>query len=204
MVKRTASIEEVLAAIETARDKVMADEVKSLTKLGIPKAMAYQMIASRFHQKVGNQEEAEPDPFEGNSNSWEDTGEQQELELLQAVAQAVAQVRLGDRPSPPASATRPRPSPKTRATAAAPLVLIAAGGDDSDFFYATGFEVETGLYVRFAEGDELLSVSPLEIDQARDEGRIKRVLGYEEVGYQELGKWVSWPRVAARLLASKG
>ncbi len=53
MVKRTASIEEVLAAIETARDKVMADEVKSLTKLGIPKAMAYQMIASRFHQKVG-------------------------------------------------------------------------------------------------------------------------------------------------------
>jgi hypothetical protein len=73
MVKKTASIEEVLAAIETARDKVMADEVKSLTKLGIPKAMAYQMIASRFHQKVGNQEEAEPDPFEGNATtSWEE------------------------------------------------------------------------------------------------------------------------------------
>src|SRR6266705_3247701 len=73
MVKRTASIEEVLAAVEAARDKVMADEVKSLTKLGIPKAMAYQMIASRFHQKVGNQEEAEPDPFEGNATtSWEE------------------------------------------------------------------------------------------------------------------------------------
>ena len=74
--KRAASVEEVLAAIETARDKVMADEVKSLTKLGIPKAMAYQMIASRFHQKVGSPEEAEPDPFEagaGNSN-WEDIG----------------------------------------------------------------------------------------------------------------------------------
>jgi hypothetical protein len=52
----------------------MADEVKSLTKLGIPKAMAYQMIASRFHQKVGNQEEAEPDPFEGNTTSWEEIG----------------------------------------------------------------------------------------------------------------------------------
>jgi hypothetical protein len=74
MVKRTASIEEVLAAIEAARDKVMADEVKSLTKLGIPKAMAYQMIASRFHQKVGNQEEVEPDPFEGNTTSWEEIG----------------------------------------------------------------------------------------------------------------------------------
>ena len=45
VVKKTASIEEVLAAIEAARDKVMADEVKSLTKLGIPKSMAYQMIA---------------------------------------------------------------------------------------------------------------------------------------------------------------
>ena len=74
MVKKTASIEEVLAAIETARDKVMADEVKSLTKLGIPKAMAYQMIASRFHQKVGTQEEAEPDPFESGSTSWEEIG----------------------------------------------------------------------------------------------------------------------------------
>jgi hypothetical protein len=74
MVKKTASIEEVLAAVEAARDKVMADEVKSLTKLGIPKAMAYQMIASRFHQKVGNQEEAEPDPFEGNATSWEEIG----------------------------------------------------------------------------------------------------------------------------------
>jgi hypothetical protein len=74
MAKRTATIEEVLAAIESARDKVMADEVKSLTKLGIPKAMAYQMIASRFHQKV-SQEEAEPDPFESNtSNSWDDIG----------------------------------------------------------------------------------------------------------------------------------
>ncbi len=74
MVKRTASIEEVLAAVEAARDKVMSDEVKSLTKLGIPKAMAYQMIASRFHQKVGTQEEAEADPFEGNATSWEEIG----------------------------------------------------------------------------------------------------------------------------------
>jgi len=74
MAKKTATIEEVLAAVETARDKVMADEVKALTKLGIPKAMAYQMIAARFHQKVGNQEEQEPDPFEGGATSWEEIG----------------------------------------------------------------------------------------------------------------------------------
>ncbi|HEX6547258.1 MAG TPA: hypothetical protein VF134_00775 [Candidatus Dormibacteraeota bacterium] len=71
--KRSATLEEILAAIESARDKVMADEVKSLTKLGIPKAMAYQMIASRFHQKVGH-EEAEPDPFESTGSSWEEIG----------------------------------------------------------------------------------------------------------------------------------
>jgi hypothetical protein len=71
--KRTATLDEILAAIESARDKVMADEVKSLTKLGIPKAMAYQMIASRFHQKVGH-EEAEPDPFESTGSSWEEIG----------------------------------------------------------------------------------------------------------------------------------
>ena len=76
MAKKTASVEEVLAAIDAARDKVMADEVKSLTKLGIPKAMAYQMISSRFHQKSGVQEEAEPDPFEATTtiNSWDEIG----------------------------------------------------------------------------------------------------------------------------------
>ena len=74
MVKRNASIEEILASIEAARDKVMADEVKSLTKLGIPKTMAYQMIASRFHQKVSSPDEAEPDPFEATAPSWDDIG----------------------------------------------------------------------------------------------------------------------------------
>jgi hypothetical protein len=66
--KRTATVDDVLAAIETARDKVMADEIKSLTKLGIPKAMAYQMIASRFHQKTPGQDDGE-DLFEAR---WDD------------------------------------------------------------------------------------------------------------------------------------
>ena len=70
--RRGASIDEVLSAIEAARDKVMAEEVKSYTKLGIPRAMAYQMVASRYHQKAGGVEEAEPDPFEAGHTSWED------------------------------------------------------------------------------------------------------------------------------------
>jgi hypothetical protein len=70
--KRSATVDEILVAIETARDKVMADEVKSLTKLGIPKAMAYQMVASRFRQKAGHEEE--PDPFESAGDNWNDIG----------------------------------------------------------------------------------------------------------------------------------
>lgn len=70
--RRAATLEEVLAAIEAARDKVMADEIKSLTRLGIPKAMAYQMIANRFRQKAPGQEEVESD-FEGGAG-WDDLG----------------------------------------------------------------------------------------------------------------------------------
>ena len=67
--QRNATIEEILTAIEAARDKVMAEEVKSLSKLGIPKAMAYQMVASRFRQKAGAEDE--PDPFESSPNdTW--------------------------------------------------------------------------------------------------------------------------------------
>ena len=71
MNKRQASVDEIVAAIEQARDKVMADEVKSLTKLGIPKAMAYQVVANRFHQN-GAQDEAEPDFDSGHGSTWEE------------------------------------------------------------------------------------------------------------------------------------
>ncbi len=65
MVKQgTVPLEDLITAVETARDKVMADEVKSLVKFGIPKAMAQQMVAARFQQRVGGEEgesgEAEP------------------------------------------------------------------------------------------------------------------------------------------------
>lgn len=65
---RTA-IDDVIAAIEAARDKVMADEVKAMTKLGIPRAMAYQMVAARFHQNVVTDGEGGPE-FE--SSHWND------------------------------------------------------------------------------------------------------------------------------------
>ncbi|HEX4212003.1 MAG TPA: hypothetical protein VIA06_01595 [Candidatus Dormibacteraeota bacterium] len=67
--KRNATVEEILAAVETAKERVMADEVKSYTKLGIPKAMAYQMVASRFRQKSADDD---PDPFEATTQEgWD-------------------------------------------------------------------------------------------------------------------------------------
>lgn len=69
MAKRGAPvhIDDVIAAIETARDKVMADEVKSLVKLGLPKNVAYKMVAERYRQR-GSEEEGQ----EGEQSPWVD------------------------------------------------------------------------------------------------------------------------------------
>jgi|SRR3979490_2000211 hypothetical protein len=68
--KARTAIDDVIAAIEAARDKVMADEVKALTKLGIPRAMAYQMVAARFHQNVVTDGEGGGPEFE--NSHWND------------------------------------------------------------------------------------------------------------------------------------
>src|SRR5438067_13423953 len=66
---RTAS-DDVIAAIEGGRDKVRADEVKALTKLGIPRAMAHQMVAARFHHNVVTDGEGRGPQFE--NRDWDD------------------------------------------------------------------------------------------------------------------------------------
>jgi hypothetical protein len=68
--KARTAIDDVIAAIEAARDKVMADEVKGLTKLGIPRAMAYQMVAARFHQNVVTDGDSGTPEFE--NSHWND------------------------------------------------------------------------------------------------------------------------------------
>jgi hypothetical protein len=62
MTKRvsTVSVDDVISAIETARDKVMSDEVKSLVKLGLPKTVAYDMVTARYRQRTEG-EEGEPE-----------------------------------------------------------------------------------------------------------------------------------------------
>jgi Xaa-Pro aminopeptidase len=85
-----------------------------------------------------------------------------------------------------------------------PIILIPAGDGDADFTYATGFAVETSLYIRFDDGDDVVVTSPLEIDRARVQSRASRNLLLEEAGYEERGPFVSYARLAAKLLRSRG
>ena len=85
-----------------------------------------------------------------------------------------------------------------------PLVLIPSGEADADFTYASGFPIETGLYVRFADGDDVLVASPLEIDRARAQSTARIKLGYAEAGYEDHGPFASWARLAAKMLREKG
>ena len=65
--KGTVSVDDVITAVETARDKVMADEVKSLVKLGLPKNVALKMVAERYRQR-GEGEESEGE----QATAWPD------------------------------------------------------------------------------------------------------------------------------------
>jgi Xaa-Pro aminopeptidase len=85
-----------------------------------------------------------------------------------------------------------------------PIVLIPSGDGDADFTFATGFAVETALYIRFDEGDDVIVTSPLEIDRARVQSRANRQLLLAEAGYEELGPFVSYARLAAKLLRERG
>src|SRR2546426_9947175 len=113
--------------------------------------------------------------------------------LLQAVAQAVETAGLW-RDTEHVEPLVPRQG-KPRRSGSAPLVLIPTGEDDADFIYATGFSVEVGLYVRYGEKDDVLIVSPLEVDRARVQSRVPNIREDHEAYLHE-----SWARLAARLI----
>jgi len=126
---------------------------------------------------------------------------EQQLELLQAVAQAVGGAGLGgDGTAPKAVRSRGRTS-RAKAThmKSRPIVLIPSGDADSDFIYATGFAVETGLYIRFADGDDVLVASPLEIERARIQSRATKVLEDRDAYVHK-----AWARLAAKMLHERG
>ncbi len=130
----------------------------------------------------------------------------QQLELLQAVALAVGGAGLGEAGSSVDGKGSLAARPHRRAgrggathTKSLPIVLIPTSGEDADFIYATGFAVETGLYLQFAKGDEVLVVSPLEIDRARAQSKVAQVIEDRDAYAHK-----SWARVAAKMLRERG
>jgi Xaa-Pro aminopeptidase len=117
--------------------------------------------------------------------------------LLQAVAHAVESAGLW-RDTEPAAVVAPRRS-KPRKDGAAPIVLIPTGDQDADFIYATGFGVENGLYIRFALDDDVLAVSPLEIDRARAQAHVARIVEDREAYAHK-----AWARAALPMLRERG
>jgi Xaa-Pro aminopeptidase len=85
-----------------------------------------------------------------------------------------------------------------------PVVLIPAGEGDADFAYASGFAVETGLYIRFDDGDDVLVASPLEIDRARAQSKARATLDRDAAGFENAGTYASWPRLAAKIVRERG
>ena len=63
-------VDDIIAAIEAARDKVMADETRAMIKLGLPRRMAEQTVAARFHLKADDEEGTGSSEFD--NGQWHD------------------------------------------------------------------------------------------------------------------------------------
>ncbi len=129
------------------------------------------------------------------ARSAEDT----ETELLKAVAQAMGSAGLW---KPVAEATQSRRSPTTRhANGAKPtaIALVSGGHGDADFIYATGFDVEKGVYLRFDDKDDVLYTSPLEIDRARVQARASQVQVDRDAYIND-----AWAALAAKKVLERG
>jgi len=117
--------------------------------------------------------------------------------LLQAVAQAVETAGLW-RDTEHSEVIAPRRS-KTRGSGPAALVMIPSGEHDTDFRYATGMGLESGLYIRYGAKDDVLVTSPLEVDRARVQSHASQVVEDREAYVRN-----AWARLAVTMLREKG
>lgn len=130
--------------------------------------------------------------------------EEKQLDLLHAVAKAVGAADLWKGLDQTEAAPRRRPASRKGAAAATgsrPILLLPGGGSDADFLYGSGFEVEGGLYIRFAAGDDVLAVNTLEIDRAKVQSTAATVLQKDLV---RGGAYADCAKVAAELLRERG
>jgi Xaa-Pro aminopeptidase len=126
--------------------------------------------------------------------------EDTETELLKAVAQAMGSAGLWKPVAASAPARQAQPvARQANGAKPKPIVLLSGGHGDADFIYATRFDVETGVYIRFGEKDDLLFTSPLEIDRARAQARASQVLVDREAYVND-----AWAGVAAKRVLERG
>jgi Xaa-Pro aminopeptidase len=86
-----------------------------------------------------------------------------------------------------------------------PLLLLSSGEDDADFIYACRFPVERALYIRFADGDDLLVTSTLELDRARSQATAADIVDRLQKGWQEgVDPDAGWAQMAASILGERG
>jgi len=67
-----------------------------------------------------------------------------------------------------------------------PLLIIAASEIDSNLYYTTGFLAPDAVIYLKTEGESVLLMSDLELDRAKAQARVDRVLSYS--GYEERAK----------------
>lgn len=125
----------------------------------------------------------------------------QDQELLEAVAQALGTIGFAATAKNTAEPRQRRQEAPGKPLSAgpAPIVLIPTGEADPDFIHATGFSVETGLYIRYPDGDDVLVVSPLEFDRARAQSSARHVVEDRKAYATQ-----AWAQLAASMLQQKG
>ena len=122
-----------------------------------------------------------------------------ETQLLKAVAQAMGSAGLWKPVAESTQARRPHMPKHPNGDKPKPIVLLSGGHGDTDFIYATGFDVETAVYLRFAETDDILYTSPLEIDRARAQAKASQVL-FDQDAYAN----DAWADLAAKKVLERG
>lgn len=148
-------------------------------------------------------------PFEGSGPSSLVTrvyDHQLALLLSDLGPDRVEVIRVGVEAAVPEALTAmvSRALPRAGAVTPEPMLLFSTGNDDADFLYATGFRVEEALYIRFADGADVLAVAPLELDRARLSSRAHEVVdAYEAIGSSIAGNPQGWAGLAASLLSSR-
>lgn len=122
-----------------------------------------------------------------------------ETALLKAVAQAMGSAGLWKPVADGTQGRRPHAAKHANGAKPKPIVLLSGGHGDTDFIYATGFDVETAVYLRFDEKDDVLYTSPLEIDRARAQARASQVLVDQDAYVKD-----AWAALAARKTLERG